>query len=193
MALRTAPERGIDELVEGNQLRVGIGGRINIVTGGVLAIASVAIVSSAAELNLMDASNTEPSDGAWASVSRWAKAQYDFDVDGGSQGAIDLNVDIPDNAIIIGGHVEGLTTCVSSNDSGTGALHVLSANDIVSTVAIDDGSDPWNAPDISSIVPARTGDTSIKLTSEKAITFTIATQDFTAGKFNVWLEYVIGG
>ena len=64
---------------------------------------------SVAELNLLDASNTEPSDGPF-SLARWAKAEYDFAVDGGAVSAIGLGVTIPDNSIILDGFVEILTT-----------------------------------------------------------------------------------
>ena len=149
------------------------------------------IAASAAELNLLDASNTEPADGAWAAVERLAKAEYDFATDGGAISAISLGVTIPDNAIIVGGFVEVITTCTSATDAGTGALHVLSANDIVSALDIDDAGAPWDAG-MKDIVPDATGSTAIKLTSAKAITFTIAVEAFTAGKFNVWLRYVMG-
>ena len=101
--------------------------------------------ATAAELNLLDESNTEPSDGAFASVSRWAKAEYDFAVDGGAISAIGLGVTIPDNAIVTGGFVEVVTTCTSSDDSGTMALHIQTANDLVTATAISAGTNIWDA------------------------------------------------
>ena len=147
--------------------------------------------SSAAELSLLDASTTEPADGAWAAVTRWAKAEYDFAVDGGSISAIDLNVDLPNNAIVVSGFVEVVTTCTSSSDAGTGALSVEGADDSVAAIAISDGSNPWDAGQ-KDIVPDGTGSTAVKGTAVNAVTFTIAAEAFTAGKFNVWLQYVIG-
>jgi len=145
---------------------------------------------SLAELNMLDASNTEPADGPM-SLSRWAKAEYDFAVDGGAISAIGLGVTIPDNAIVTGGFVEVVTTCTSSDDSGTMALHIQTANDLVTATAISGGSNIWDAG-IHSIVPAGTGATAIKCTAAREITATIATDAFTAGKLNVWLQYVIG-
>jgi len=146
---------------------------------------------SSAELQLLDEDSTNPSDGSWASVSRWAKAGYDFAVDGGATSAIGLGVTIPDNAIVTGGFVEVVTTCTSSDDSGTMALHIQTANDLVTATAISGGSNIWDAG-IHSIVPAGTGATAIKCTAAREITATIATDAFTAGKLNVWLQYVIG-
>ena len=147
--------------------------------------------ATAAELNLLDADNTEPADGVWNAVTRWAKAEYAFAVDGGAISAIGLGVTIPDNAIVVGGFVEVVTTCTSSDDSGEMALHIQTANDLVTATAISGGSNIWDAG-IHSIVPAGTGATAIKCTAARAITATITTDAFTAGKLNVWLKYVMG-
>jgi hypothetical protein len=153
-------------------------------------LSGTTVASTAAELNLLDASNTEPADGAFASVLRCAKAEYDFAVDGGAVSAIDLNVDLPDNAIIVSGFIEVITTLTSAGDSATIAIHANSAGDIVAAVAISAATD-WDAG-IKSIIPVGTGATAIKLTALRAITATIAVQAVTAGKFNVHLFYVIG-
>jgi hypothetical protein len=146
---------------------------------------------SVAELNMLDASNTEPSDGPM-SLSRWAKAEYDFAVDGGAISAINLGVAIPDNAIIVGGFIEVVTTCqTASTDSGTMAISVEGANDIVTATAVSAGGNIWDAG-IHDIIPDSTGSTAVKTTQARNVTATIAGQVFTAGKFNVWLEYVIG-
>lgn len=149
------------------------------------------VTATAAELNLLDASNTEPADGAWAGLLRVAKVEYDFATDGGAIGAIDLGVTIPDNALILGGFVDVITTCTSATDAGTGALHIQSADDMVAAVAINNGANPWDAgkhaivPDLSDI------STAVQTTAARAITFTIAAEAFTAGKFNAYFYYVI--
>lgn len=173
----------VGELTLGGTLITSTAAELNALYG---------ITSSVGEMNLLDASVvTEPADGVWAAVERLAKAEYDFAVDGGAISAIDLGVTIPDNAIIVGGFVEVITTCTSATDAGTGALSILSANDLVTATAISAGGDIWDAG-MQDIVPDATGSTAIKLTSAKAITFTIAVEAFTAGKFNVWLRYVMG-
>ena len=147
---------------------------------------------SSAELQLLDGDSTNPNDSAWASVSRWAKAGWDFDADGGAIGAIDLGITIPNNAIIVGGFIEVITTCTTaSTDSGTMAISVEGANDIVTATAVSAGGNIWDAG-IHDIIPDSTGSTAVKTTSAKNVTATIASHAFTAGKFNVWLEYVIG-
>tara|TARA_X000001388_G_scaffold28947_1_gene20525 strand:+ start:204 stop:740 length:537 start_codon:yes stop_codon:yes gene_type:complete len=146
---------------------------------------------SLAELNMLDASNTEPADGPM-SLSRWAKAEYDFAVDGGAISAIDLGVTIPDNAIIVGGFIEVVTTCTTaSTDSGTIAISVEGANDIVTATAVSAGGNIWDAG-IHDVIPDSTGSTAVKTTAARAVTATIASQVVESGKFNVWLEYVIG-
>lgn len=120
---------------------------------------------------------------------RCATAEYDFSEDGGTSGAIDLGVTIPDNAVIIGGGVDVITTCTSGTDAGTGALHVEGANDIVTAVAIGTGT-PWDAGG-RDIIPDGTGTAQVKTTQARNITFTIAVEDFTAGRFFCYLFYLV--
>jgi hypothetical protein len=120
-----------------------------------------------------------------------ARATYDFSSDGGAIGAIGLGVTLPDNAVVIGGFVDVITTATSATDAGTGAISVQSADDIVAAIAISDGSNPWDAG-LQAIVPKSNTpeSTGIKLTADREITFTIAVEAFTAGKFEVFLHYV---
>lgn len=123
-----------------------------------------------------------------------AKATYDFAVNGGGTGAKNLGVTIPDNSIVCGGFIDVITTCTTAGaDAGTMAVSIQSANDIVSAIAVSDVSNPWDAG-LKPIVPkANTPEsTGIKLTANRAITATIATQAFTAGKFVVYLYYLPG-
>lgn len=124
----------------------------------------------------------------------FAKATYDFAVHGGAIGAIGLGVFIPANAIIVDSLIQVITTCKTADaDAGTMAISVLNANDIVSAIAVSDASNPWDAG-LHAGVPVGSAATSIALsTTAKEITATIATKAFTAGKFNVFLQYVIGG
>lgn len=123
-----------------------------------------------------------------------ARAFYDFAVHGGTAGAKVLTGDvIPDNAVVLGGFVEVATTCTSAGaDAGTMAIHVNAANDIVNAVAINAATD-WDAG-LHAIIPKfNTPETTgIKTTAARAITGTIAVQNFTAGRFTVFLFYVVG-
>lgn len=154
-------------------------------------LGGVAVTSSAAELNLVDGVAAPTADGL--GLIRVARATYDFAEHGGAISAIGLGVTLPDNAVVIGGFVDVITTCVTAGaDAGTMAIHVQSANDIVSAIAVSNVGNPWDAG-LHAIVPKSNTpeSTGIKLTAAREITATIATQAFTAGKFVVFLHYVI--
>lgn len=122
-----------------------------------------------------------------------ARAEYNFAVDGGAISAIASKTVIPAGALIIGGFVNVLTTCqTAGGDAGTMAIKVEGANDIVSAIAVSDGTNPWDAGR-QAIIPKRNTpeSTSIRTTAARRVTFTIAGQAFTAGRFIVYLEYVL--
>jgi hypothetical protein len=140
-----------------------------------------------AEINDLDASVEDVyADGV--GLQRVARATWDFAVDGGAISAIDLGVNIPANSIIVGGVLDVQTTCTSSGDLGTGAISVEGADDIVAAVAIGTGT-PWDQG-IQVIIPKWTAATMVKTTDAAAITFTIAVEAFTAGKFTISLFYI---
>ncbi len=123
---------------------------------------------------------------------RVAKAQYDFATHGGAISAISLGVQLPAKAVVVGGFVEVLTTLTSATDAATVALSVEGANDIVSAIAISNGGNPWDAGNHAIVPKANTPEsTSVKTTAARNITATIAIEAVTAGKFNVWLYYVM--
>ena len=83
-------------------------------------------------------------------------------------------------------------TCTTAGaDAGTMAIHVQSANDIVTATAVSAVGDIWDEGQSPIIPKANTPEsTAIKLTADRTVTATIATQAFTAGKFTVYLYYV---
>jgi len=154
-------------------------------------INDLSLTATATEVNTVCDEGGQTSDGLQR--LHVARATYDFDVDGGEKGAIGLGVTIPDNAIICGGFVDVVTTCeTEETDAGTMAISVLTGDDIVAAVSVVDGGNAWDAG-VQAIIPkANTPEsTGIKLTSAKEITATIAVQKFTAGKFVVYLYYVV--
>lgn len=173
-------EQGANRLVvkSGASLDIESGGEIDFETGSALKFNGYEL-------------ETPSSDGL--GTMRVARATYDFAEHGGTIGAISLGVVIPDDAVVCGGFVDVKTTATSASDAGTGAIHVQGANDIVSAIAISNGGNPWDAG-LKAIVPkANTPETTgIKLTAARTITFTIAVEDFTAGKFVVFLYYLVG-
>jgi hypothetical protein len=153
---------------------------------GALAVDTAEIAANAVTEAKLVAATTDG-----LNVMRTARATYDFATDGGAISAIDSGVTIPANAVIVGGFVEVITTCTSAGDLGTMAISVESADDIVVAVAIGTGT-PWD-DGLQAIIPKSNTpeSTAVKVTTAKAITFTIAVEAFTAGKFHVYLHYVV--
>ncbi len=100
---------------------------------------------------------------------------------------------IPDNALILGGVVDVITTFTSAGaDAGTIALHVEGANDIVSAIAISNVGNPWDAGRQAIVPKFNTPEsTTVKTTAARAIQATVAGQALTAGKLVVFLFYVV--
>ena len=144
---------------------------------------------TAAEYNELDASVAAVYSEGSAHIPRMLQATYDFAVDGGTIGTIPLGAAIPSNCIILGGIIDVQTTLTSADDSGTGALQCMAANDIVAAVAISNGANPWDQG-LHAIKPLWTAATAIKTTSAGSIGFVIGTQNLTAGKFTLTLFYV---
>lgn len=123
-------------------------------------------------------------------IKKTAKGQYDFGASGGAQGTFALGVNIPDNAIITRAWVEVLTTLTSGTDAATVALHAEGADDIVAAIAISNGGNPWDAGFHEGIQDGAAANM-IKMSALRALTATVAVEDLTAGKFNVFVEYYI--
>lgn len=119
-----------------------------------------------------------------------ARGRYDFAADGGAVGAINLigSADIPSGAVVLGGYVDVLTA-LTSGGAATGALKVEGAGDLVAATVVSGA--PWSTTGRKSIVPAFTGATSVQTTAARDIVFTIAVATLTAGKFDVYLVYLV--
>ena len=131
-----------------------------------------------------------------------------------SFGAIGTGLIIPDNAIVTNAWVDVETTPKSwAEDWGTGAedgstlaLSILSANDLVSAIAISSGT-IWDAGLHGTLVGWGTGadatqDTAIeltalvaasqlKLTADSELTATIAVETMSQGKMDIYVDYLI--
>lgn len=114
-----------------------------------------------------------------------AKATYNFAVDGGAIGAIDLDVDIPANAVITDGYIDVTTALAGTGVASTVAISVEGANDIysASTNLVDGGVA------IYATVPVGTAATVVKTSAAKAVTLTIATEALTNGVCTIVLKY----
>lgn len=117
------------------------------------------------------------------------RGRYDFAVDGGAVGDIDLTkAAVPANAVILAGFVE-VDTALTSGGAATVAVKVEGAGDLVAAAAISGA--PWSTTGRKSIVPVATGATTVKTTAARKIQATVATAALTAGVFDVVLLYVL--
>jgi hypothetical protein len=120
------------------------------------------------------------------------KFQYDFADLGGAQGAITLTDDaddaqtIPDNALILRAYIEGVTSSTSGG-SATVKLGITGDDDaFIAATAFDNGEfDAGVLTELSAGIP-------IKTSAAVSVLATIATADMTAGKYNIWVEYMEG-
>jgi len=116
------------------------------------------------------------------------RGRYDFAVDGGAVGDIDLTslAQIPANAVVLGGFVEVDTAVVGSGASL--AVKVEGAADIVGVAAVSGA--PWSTAGRKSVIPVFTGATTVKTTAARKIQATVSAAVLTAGAFDVVLFYV---
>lgn len=145
------------------------------------------VTATAAELNVLDESAAR-ADG-WG-PSLWYSATFDA-TSGATVAAHGLGVSIPANMVVVGGFIDVVKTFTDgADDSATIAIHVKTANDVVTATAISGGSNIWDQG-LQTIIPDRAtvGDM-IKTTEASEITATVADDALTDGKLIVHLECV---
>jgi len=114
--------------------------------------------------------------------------QYDFAKHGGATGAITVYGDgIPANAVICGGFARVNTAVVGT--TSTLAIQAASSEDILAATA--EASLTLNA--LLAVVPdfATVGDMIILASAINSLTFTVGTNDLTAGKVTVALFWAL--
>lgn len=144
-------------------------------------------------------------------VKEMAVATFDPTADAThrSIGAHGLGVYLPAKAVITRAWIDIVETFVSAGaDAGTIALHAQSAGDLVAAIAISDTSNVWDAGirgskvgfpnlgadaahDSALEVAALYAGTMLKTTAIRELVATVAGQVLTAGKANIFVEYVI--
>lgn len=143
---------------------------------------------------LVDAQGpVNPSDQTGAGGYQLVKATYDFDVDGGAVGTIELEASplIPADAIIMGGLIDGITLPTSGGAAtiavgfGTGAQ--------VASLKAATAIASYTADGLISIIPVWTAATAVRVAAETKISVTVATAALTAGKFAINIVYHMGG
>lgn len=126
-----------------------------------------------------------------ASEVKAVRARYDFAVDGGAVGDIELASDeIPANALVLGGVLE-VDTALTSGGSATVGVKVESAGDIVTAGGI--GTAPWSTTGLKDVVPDFSGSAVVKTTAARKVVATIGAAALTAGSFDVILLYTVMG
>ena len=128
-------------------------------------------------------------------------------------GTVGLKQFVPAKCIVTRAWYDVVTTFTSPTgvDNGTIALQVNAANDLVSTLAISDARNMWDAgihstldgsPIVGSnastldagtaiIMGARQANAMIKTTADRELTAVLATDVVTAGKLNLYVEYLL--
>ena len=96
-----------------------------------------------------------------------------------------LAVKIPDNAIIVYGHIDVIAAVTSDGDA-TVAIGLVSANDILTATA------KTSFAAKAQVLAAAVNAAPIKLEAEKAVTVTVGDVALTAGKFDGYLYWVEG-
>lgn len=120
--------------------------------------------------------------------------KYSFAVQGGAVGSKNLLSDLteagslvklPVGAVITNAYLDIVTAFTSTGGTGTIALTLQSAADLLAAVDADTLSNRAQG------IPDNTVANTIKLTAERTLVLTVATAALTAGKANVFVEYVI--
>lgn len=108
--------------------------------------------------------------------------------------AYGMGLTIPRGAHVTKAFYKVLTTFTSATDAATIALKLVSANDIVSAVAISAMGDVWDAS--GTVITIPTGSMTTELaatTADTELTATVAVEALTAGKLVLWVEWVYFG
>ncbi|MFN9974319.1 MAG: hypothetical protein ACK58T_30930 [Phycisphaerae bacterium] len=118
------------------------------------------------------------------------RATYDFAIQGGAIGTVNLRdsdnqlATLPDKAIVLQVYIDEVTN-VTSGGSATIAVGLNTTTDLLGATAIA------SFTGIIAGVPTGTAATMVKATAARTITATIGTAAVTAGKLNVFIDYVI--
>lgn len=164
---------------------------------------------SAPEFRIQEKSGTARVKRTGSVVREMAVATYDVTGgDSGVAGTFSSGIYIPANAIITNVMIDVVTTFTDgASDTATIAVgYTGAAGAFTAALAISDASNIWDSGlhgtkignfaldgnSLTAIAMAAARATScVKITAEKQIIFTVATATLTAGKMNVYVEYMI--
>jgi hypothetical protein len=128
--------------------------------------------------------------GRWPHGRAIGRATYDFAVDGGATSTItpSAGVVIPANAIVTEAWIDVIAS-VTSAGAGTVAVQLVNAGDILGTTA----KTSLSAGTVLVGVPNGNDTTApapLKIASDATLQVVIATAALTAGKINIYIEYI---
>ncbi|MCD6161945.1 MAG: hypothetical protein J7K40_05980 [candidate division Zixibacteria bacterium] len=121
-----------------------------------------------------------------------ARGVYDFDIHGGTQGDIGLGVNLPTNAIITRSWYRVLTApTAEGSDTPTIALGIPT-DDVAGILApIEYNNAAFDVDEHDAIQDGSATNFSEKTTANRELTLTIADADLTAGKIELFVDYVV--
>ena len=124
---------------------------------------------------------------------KYLRFKYDFAELGGAIGAITLTDEddavqvLPDNAVITGISIEGVTDNTSGGSATVALGYVTQATAFLAATAFDNAM--WNVDAVTTGTPTVAV---AKMATPAALIATVATAALTAGKWYVWVEYYEG-
>ena len=148
-------------------------------------------VYSVGNFVMKNAAGTDENSAEGHTTKKVARVVYDYAVDGGAIGSINLGAIIPDKAIITRTFYDVITTFTTAGaDAGTIALTSEGAGDIKAAIAVSDAGNPWDAGRHDGIQAGAVANF-IKTTAARQLVLTIAGQVVTAGKLVLFAEYIV--
>jgi hypothetical protein len=122
-----------------------------------------------------------------------AKGTWSYADQGGAVGQVTLHdaqgraVTLPSGAIITDCMIDVVTQPTSGTSTATLSFDSEAAGDLKTATAVTG----YTTSSRKACIPVGTAAASIKLTAQRSIKMTIASEAVTAGKVNVWVQYVL--
>ena len=120
------------------------------------------------------------------------RVSYDFAVEGGSQGTIDLGKSLPDNAVVTRGYYEVTTGVSSATGPGDATMSIdIPTNDVAGLKAAAVVSSIGTVGFHECIQTGAASAFSTKTTAARSIGITVGVEDLNAGVFTLFLDYFV--
>lgn len=149
--------------------------------------------NGAYQINRKDRLNRSLSVGTLISGGQWLKAQYSYAIQGGASGDVTLvddeglAVKLPSGAIIYDCLIDVLTQPASSTSSGSLAFSSNAVADLKAAAFVAS----YTTSSRIACLPTGTVGSSVKMSSEATLKVRIGSEALTAGKVNIWVNYVV--